>query len=98
MIAILSAADPDFPLSAWDLLIDQAELTMNMMRGSNVNPLLSAYDQLHGAYDFNAHPLAPPGTKVLAFEDWAHGVQATTLGQPLNTTDVTESTSQRPSA
>ena len=66
-IAILTAADPDFPLNAWDHLMAQAELTINLMRGSHVNPLVSAYEQLCGQYDYNAHPLAPPGIKVVAF-------------------------------
>ena len=69
LVSILSAADPDFPLEIWDLLLAQAELTANMLRGSNLNPTISAWEQLNGPYDFNAHPLAPPGIiKVLAFE------------------------------
>lgn len=34
-----------------------------------MNPKLSAYAQINGAFDFNRTPLAPPGTKVLAFID-----------------------------
>ena len=90
IIALLAATDPDFPLDAWELLLPIAELTANMLRGSNINPLVSAWDQLHGAYDFSAHPLAPPGIKVLAFEDpdtrdsWApHGRLGYYLGPAL---------------
>jgi len=89
-IAILSGTDPDFPLSAWDLLLPQAELTLNMMRGSTVNPYISAYQQLHGHFDFGKTPLAPPGIKVLIHEKpqqratWApHGIEGWYVGPAL---------------
>jgi hypothetical protein len=50
----------------WDKTIPQGELTLNLLRGSRINPKLSAWEQIHGRYDFNAHPIAPPGIKVLA--------------------------------
>ena len=50
----------------WDQTIPQAEISLNLLRGSRINPKLSAYEQLHGRFDFNATPLAPPGVKVLA--------------------------------
>ena len=65
-IAGLASCDPNFPLNLWDRLLDQAERTLNLLRGSRINPKLSAYMQIHGAYDFARHPMAPPGTKVLA--------------------------------
>jgi hypothetical protein len=40
----------------------QAELSLNILRGSCINPTLSARELLHGHCDFNAHP---PGIKVL---------------------------------
>jgi len=90
-IATLSGADPDFPLAAWDLLIPQAELTLNLMRASNVNPFISAYYQLlHGRFNFNKTPLAPPGIKVVIHEkptqreSWApHGVDGWYVGPAL---------------
>jgi hypothetical protein len=53
-------------MSQWDQLLPQAELTLNLLRGSRINPKLSAYEQLFGRYDFNRTPIAPPGIKVLA--------------------------------
>ena len=44
------------------------ELTLNMLRTSRINPKLSAHEQLHGIHDFNATPLAPPGTRCIAHE------------------------------
>jgi len=50
----------------WDRTIPQAELTLNLLRGSRINPKLSAWEQLHGRYDYTRNPIAPPGIKVLA--------------------------------
>jgi hypothetical protein len=61
----LASVHPDFPISEWDRLLDQAFLTLNLLRASRVNPKLSAYSYLFGNYDFNKNPLAPPGTKVM---------------------------------
>ncbi len=67
-IAGLSGTDPDFPLHLWDQLLPQALITLNLLRGSKINPRLSAQAQLHGAFDFNCKPLAPAGTRVLIHE------------------------------
>jgi hypothetical protein len=65
LLAFLATCDPEFPISEWDRLLFQAELTLNLLRSSRVNPKLSAYAYLHGNFDFNKTPLAPPGTKVV---------------------------------
>lgn len=36
-----------------------------MLRGSHLNPKLSAWDQVCGMYDYNHTPIGPPGTQVL---------------------------------
>jgi hypothetical protein len=61
----LATCDPKFPLSEWDLLMPQADLTLNLLRSSRRQPKLSAYDCLNGVFDFNRSPLAPPGTRVV---------------------------------
>ena len=58
--------DPNFPMHLWDKTIPQAELTLNLLRQSRVNPKLSAWEQLHGRYDFNSTPIAPPGIRIKA--------------------------------
>jgi hypothetical protein len=65
LLAFLATCDPEFPVSEWDRLLFQAELTLNLLRSSRVNPKLSAYAYLHGNFDFNKTPLAPPGTRVV---------------------------------
>jgi len=42
-IAGLSSTDPSFPLILWDTLIPQANITLNLLRSSRINPKLSAY-------------------------------------------------------
>jgi hypothetical protein len=60
------SADDLFPLYLWGKTLEQAELTLNLLSGSRINPLLSAWEQLNGRYDFNKCPIALPGIKVLA--------------------------------
>ena len=64
-IAGLCSVDKHFPLHLWDKLLPQAETTLNLLRGSRINPKLSAYAQIHGAFDCNRTPMAPPGIRVL---------------------------------
>ncbi|KAI2496641.1 Reverse transcriptase (RNA-dependent DNA polymerase) [Fragilaria crotonensis] len=64
-VAGLCSVDKDFPLHLWDKLLPQAELTLNLLRGSRINPKLSAHAQMHGHFDFNQTPIAPPGIRVL---------------------------------
>ena len=62
----LATIDPEFPLLEWDRLIEQAELTLNLLRSSRSNPKLSAYAYMFGEFDYNKTPLVPPGTKIVA--------------------------------
>lgn len=62
----LATVDPAYPLSEWDRLIEQANITLNLLRSSRANPNLSAYAYLFGQFNFQVTPLAPPGTKVVA--------------------------------
>ena len=67
-IAIRSGANPDFLKNCWDLLLDYAVLTLNLLRPSRINPKISAYTQIHGAFDFNKTPLSPAGCKVVVHD------------------------------
>ena len=50
----------------WDKLLPQAKTTLNLLRGSRINPTkLSAHAQMHGHFDLNRTPLAPHGIRVL---------------------------------
>ena len=57
--------DSNFPLNLWDEILHQAIITSYLLHASRINPRLSAYAQVHGAFNFNHTPIAPPGTRVL---------------------------------
>lgn len=66
---MLASTDPTFPMDLWDLLLEQAELTMNLMRSSSINSKVSAWAYVHGGpYRFSETPIAPAGTAVLVYE------------------------------
>ena len=86
-ITTLCATDPAFPLYLWDRLLPQAMLSLNLLRGSRMNPKLSAHAQLFGTFDYNRTPIAPPGTRVIIHskpatrDSWAaHGLDGWYLG------------------
>eukprot|EP00804_Cyclotella_cryptica_P014738 CCRYP_021242-RA/>CCRYP_021242-RA protein AED:0.23 eAED:0.23 QI:0/0/0/1/1/1/2/0/599 len=50
-------------------MTEQAIITLNLLRPSRIDPTKSAYHQVHGhRYDWNAYPLAAPGTKAIIYE------------------------------
>ena len=61
----LVTCSPKCPIYEWDQLLSQAELTLNILRTSRVNPALSAHAYLNGVHDFNKISLAPPGTQSI---------------------------------
>ena len=84
----LRSTGPEFPLHLWCRLILQALITLNLLCASRINPRLSVYAQLHGAFDFNKTPIAPPGTLVISHKNpdnrgsWEpHGVNGWYTGQ-----------------
>ena len=64
-LAGLASLPGDFPLSEWDRLVLQGQITLLLLRSARSNPNLSAYAYLYGNFDFNKTPLASPGTKVM---------------------------------
>jgi len=102
-IAILYSTDPDFLLRLWDRLLPQALTTLNLLRGSRINPKLSAYAQLNGAFDFNRTPMGPPGTRGIGYMNYPKHAELGhrtpypdgTLDQRLNIIDATECTLPR---
>eukprot|EP00984_Skeletonema_dohrnii_P005375 scaffold1892_cov85-Skeletonema_dohrnii-CCMP3373.AAC.2 len=68
-ISTLCTTDSAFPLQLWPYLAPQAEDMLNVLRPSRLDNTKSAYEALYGApYDFNRHPLAPPGSKAVIYE------------------------------
>jgi hypothetical protein len=52
----------------WDILLPQAEITLNLLRTSQLHPQLSAAAHYHGLVDYNKTDFAPPGCKIIAHE------------------------------
>ena len=91
LLSGIATCHTQFPITEWDRLLPQAELTLNLLQNSRINPKLSSWAFLHGQHDFNKHPLAPPGSKLLVHTkpsnraSWAfHGVQGCYIGPALN--------------
>jgi hypothetical protein len=66
LIAIVAGVDPLFPMRRWDLLPNQAEITVNLLRTSKLDPTKSAYEYLNGPFNYDATPMGPPGCKIIA--------------------------------
>jgi hypothetical protein len=65
-ISILSRVDNIFPLSLWCHLLGPAELTVNLLRQSNVTPKILAYAHVHGQHNYMRKPFAHLGCAVQA--------------------------------
>ena len=61
----LATCDKKIPISEWDRLLSQAEWTLNLLRNARMNPKLSSWAYINRCHDFNRHPLARPGTKLI---------------------------------
>jgi hypothetical protein len=64
-LAILAGVNSAFPPYLWDLLLPQAELTVNLLRQAILNPRTSAWEFFEGPFDFNKTPLGLVGCCVL---------------------------------
>jgi hypothetical protein len=67
-ISALATTGSKFPLQLWDRLTPQVEATLNMLRPSRIDPTMSIYKVIHGPYNWNRFPLAPPGCKAVIYE------------------------------
>ena len=63
-LVILAGTPPLFPANRWDLLIPQAELTLNLLRPTPNATATSVWEALFGPFNFDATPLAPAGCCV----------------------------------
>ena len=59
--SILAGVDDTFPMRLWDRLLPQTILALNLLRQSNVVSTISAWQYVHGNFDYNKMPLAPMG-------------------------------------
>ena len=64
-LSTLATCDPDLPITEWDRLLKQSEMTLNLLRPARCYPKRSAYAYFEGQHDYNKVPLASPGTRVI---------------------------------
>jgi hypothetical protein len=81
-ISKLATVDPDFPVHLWDRLLPQAEITLNLVRGSRLHPQLSTAAHYDGLIDYNKTVFGPPGCKIIAHEKPAKRRTWAAHGQP----------------
>ena len=63
-VSVFCGADDDFLLQLWCQLLRQAEHQLNLLGKSATNPLSSAFAEMHGEHNYDAHPWAVLGSKV----------------------------------
>jgi hypothetical protein len=88
MIATRSSFHKDCPNTFMDRCLFQVELTLNLLHPFEYDPTVSAHHGLFKTrFDFNRHPIAPLGAKVLTWDSpetrgsWAdHGINGIHLG------------------
>jgi hypothetical protein len=61
---IIAGVDNNFPMNLWDRLLPQTVLTLNLCQQSNIAQTVSAYQYIHGAFDYNNMPLALMGCAI----------------------------------
>ena len=90
-IAGIASNHKEFPLHILCQLLPHTSLTIKLLRQSRMNPKLSGYAQLHGEFNYNATPLAPPVTQVIIHKKptvrrtWAsHVVKGWNLGPSMD--------------
>jgi hypothetical protein len=60
-----SSVDSAFPPCLWDLLLPQAELTLNLLRRATLNPRISMWEFFQGSFDFDKTPLGLVSCRIL---------------------------------
>ena len=90
-IATRAGVDKSFPTNQWDALLDQVDLTLNLLRPCEIIPNKSAWEYVCGPYDYKTNPIGPAGAKVLVYENpneretfADHGVEGFYVGPAWN--------------
>ena len=65
-LAILTGVAADFPKYLWDLLLPQAELTLNLLRQATLNQAMLAWEHFQGVpFKYDATPLCLLGYPLM---------------------------------
>ena len=63
----MTNVDPEFLLTGLDRLVEQANITLNLLRIARSDPKILSYANLFKQFNFLARPMAPQRTKVVAY-------------------------------
>lgn len=63
-VSVLCGTDGNFSMQLWCTIPPHAETQLNMFRKSATKPSISAFEHLHGPYNYNSHPFATLGSAV----------------------------------
>ena len=64
-ISILAGVSSTFPNFLWGKLLPQTDLSLNILRQSDIAPSISAWEHFYGPIKFVATPLAPLGIPLI---------------------------------
>ena len=85
-LARLNSVDEGFPMHLWYLILDQVDITLNLLQLARINSTISACNMIWGTFDFNRTTMGPPGCRIIFHENpgnsgtWSfHGVPGFTL-------------------
>ena len=78
-VADLLLVDTNCLIYMWWRMVEQAEITLNILRTSQTNPILLAYAQLFESFYFNAIFMEPPGTIVIAHKNPINALHRTSM-------------------
>ena len=65
LISVLCSIDKYFHLQLWDRILQQAKISINLLRKLITLPHISAYTHIFGEFDFERTHLTPPDTRVV---------------------------------
>ena len=65
-ITILCMLYPNFSMSLWYRLLEQAEMTLHMVRLCRISLQMSVYISLEGEFNYSNISLAPLGSMIIA--------------------------------
>ena len=90
-ISVRACTNKLYPANAWNLLIPHAIHILNILWPSKINPKVSAHNIMKGHHDYNSHPIALSGCKIVIHDrhkerrTWAnHGTDGFFISQAPN--------------
>ena len=65
-LSVMTSTHLNFPFPQWCKLVEQGNITLNLLRPYRLNLKLSAYGQVFSNFYCQKTPFPPPGMKLLA--------------------------------